>query len=116
MLEEEEGDPEWGDFDPEKETSNFFGRVIDDEKEFRADYNRRMGRDPEAEKEKKEGEDIEDELDEMFFEEMEKYQEQNDSNMKAGAEDQRRQLQQKSTPLAGDPAIVNEEDAFDQMF
>lgn len=71
---EDEGDPEWGDFDPEKETSNFFGRVIADEKEFRADYNRRMGRDPETyqDQNEKDEKDIEDELDEMFFEEMEK--------------------------------------------
>lgn len=35
--------------------------------------------------------------------------------MKAGAEDQRRQLQSNSTPLAGDPAIMDSSDTFDQM-
>lgn len=39
-LEESEDEPEWGDFDPEKESSSFFGRKIEDENELRDEIKR----------------------------------------------------------------------------
>ena len=66
--EDDDIDPEWNDFDPEKTTGNFFGREIPDEVKIRQDV--------EAQRERWGGGnrnaviDEEDEFDAMFAEEM----------------------------------------------
>lgn len=81
MYDDDDDDiePEWNSFDPEKETGSFFGREIPDEKQIRSKF---------AKKEIEVGDvdEIEDAFDELVFEEMEKDQ---DYQMQKKKEQQR---------------------------
>ena len=64
-LEDDDDDiePEWNSFDPDKETGSFFGRVIENEDQFRNKFTKK----PVLSK----VDEIEDAFDELVFEELE---------------------------------------------
>lgn len=64
LEEEDESDPEWTDFDPQKDTGSFFGRTLRDESALRQDVQVQKGRLGNSGK----NPDIEDQFDAMALE------------------------------------------------
>ena len=98
LEDEEDDDPEWVDFDPQKELGNFFGREIPNEKTTRDDF--KVRQEKFAARKADKNPDIEDEFDAMVLENTGVLNEE----LEQAAEEDKKTIEQEKADLMGGAA------------